>query len=590
MRKGISRAFGMAALTSLAVNFSTNALAQSGQFTDVTIEGHIYEPQRLAPTNERVGKLQVAAGFSVQRFAEGLDNPRILATADNGDVYVTQRKPGNVVLLRDLDSDGIADVQKIVLRLKNAHGIAIRGRQVYIATVKHVYVGDLRNDGSIGRLRTLIRDLPDGGQHPNRTLGFSPQGELFVTVGSTCNECRETNPEHATLLRVTDAEGDHDRRHGPESKKNREIYSSGLRNTLGFDWHPASGRLFGLDNGIDWLGDNEQSEELNELLPRHRYGWPYVYDEDQFNPHTEPQFLTQAQWARLSDEPVGMYTPHAAAMQMRFYRGTQFPAQYASDAFAAFRGSWNRKPPSGYEVVRLRFTGGGEFQAFEPFVTGFIESQPDGTHGFFGRPVGLTLTQDGAVLFSDDTNNTLYKVSYGASAALPPQQLARQILPASAPLTVASSAIGPGQPIDKKYTDYGKGISPPLSWSGVPARTRSLVLMMEDPDALAPLPFVHWLAINIPPQLKSLPPGIDTDFQPLRGQPLRQGSNSISARGYFGPRPPPGDPPHHYHFQLFALDTTLDLPDGFNRHALLEAMRGHVLASGELIGTFQQPE
>lgn len=144
--------------------------------------------------------------------------------------------------------------------------------------------------------------------------------------------------------------------------------------------------------------------------------------------------------------------------------------------------------------------------------------------------------------------------------------------------------------IDVRYSDYGQGISPPLQWSSLPSGTQSLARMMEDPDAIAPLPFVHWTIIDLPPSLRSLPANVRKAFAPLRGQAARQGSNSKSEPGYFGPRPPAGDPPHHYHFQIFALDTRLDLPDGFNRHALLQAMRGHVLAEGELIGLFQAPQ
>ena len=168
-----------------------------------------------------------------------------------------------------------------------------------------------------------------------------------------------------------------------------------------------------MDHGIDWLGDNEQSEELNELQPKTRYGWPYIYDEDQFNPHSEPQELTLEQWAQLSEEPVGLYTPHSAPMQLAFYSAATYPAEYRNDAFIAMRGSWNRKPPSGYEIVRARFGADGTFNAFEPFVTGFLEQQPDGSFGYFARPVGLTIDASGAVLVTDDTNNTLYRIAYG---------------------------------------------------------------------------------------------------------------------------------------------------------------------------------
>jgi Raf kinase inhibitor-like YbhB/YbcL family protein len=561
--------------------------AQQSQLTDVSIQGFVYEPQRLPATDARIHSLTVPQGFRIQRFAEGLDNPRMLAVADDGTVYVTQRTPGNLVMLRDTDGDGIVDLQKIVVRQRNLHGIAIRGREIFLADIKAIYAGDILADGRIGERRIVTAGLPDGGQHPNRTLAFSPDGELFVSVGSTCNECREPNPQHATLQRVANDAA----RSSRDQSAAREIYASGLRNALGFGWHPASGRLYAFDNGIDWLGNDEQSEELNEITAAgQRFGWPYVYDDDQINPHTEPLETTSEKWAEMSEQPVGMYSAHAAPMQMTFYTGAQFPTEYRNDAFVSMRGSWNRKPPHGYEVVRVRFDASGGFTGFEPFVTGFIQPIANG-HGFFGRPVGVTAAKDGAVLFTDDTNNMIYRVAAaGTAASADPQVIAKEIFDAPSTITVASSAIPAGGAIDSKYSDYGQGISPPLQWSSLPSGTKSLVLMMEDPDAIAPLPFVHWTMINLPPSLKALPANVPKTFAPLRGQAARQGSNSKSERGYFGPRPPVGDPPHHYHFQVFALDTQLDLPDGFNRHALLQAMRGHVLAEGELIGLFQAPQ
>ncbi len=560
-------------------------VAQSGKLTDVTVEGHIYEPQKLAPTDARLSHLTVPSGLKLQRFAEGLDNPRILAVADDGTIYVSQRTPGNVVMLRDTDGDGVVDLQKIVLKLKDAHGLAIRGRQLYVTDVKRVYAAPLGDDGTVGKLRTLVKNLPDGGQHPNRTLGFSPDGELFVTVGSTCNECREPNPENATVLRVTDPQG------SPRRNVGREIFASGLRNTIGFGWHPGSGRLIGFDQGIDWLGDNEQSEEVNALEHGKRYGWPYVYDEDQINPHNEPVKLTSEQWARISEEPVGMYTAHSASMQLAFYDSDVLGANLRGSAFIAMRGSWNRKPPSGYELVRTTFTDSGELESVEPFVGTFLERQRDGNFGYFARPVGVAIGKDGAVLLGDDTNNTIYRISREAAAGTPPpQRLATDIFAVPQTIELSSPAFADGQPIDLRYSDYGPGVSPPLHWKKIPQGTRSLVMLMEDPDALAPLPFVHWLAVNVPAGINGAPEGVRTAFAPYRDQPVRQGSNSKSTTGYFGPRPPAGDPPHRYHFQLFALDTELALPDGFNRAAVLKAMSGHVLAKGVLTGTYQQPE
>ena len=573
--------FGLA-LASLAAPLH----AQQGQLTDVAIQGYVYEPQRLPPTDERIQSLTLPQGFRIQRFAQGLDNPRMLAVADDGTVYVTQRTPGNLVMLRDTDGDGIADIQKVVVRQRQLHGIAIRGKEIYLADIRAIYAGGIHPDGRVGPRRIVSTGMPDGGQHPNRTLAFSPEGELFVSIGSTCNECREPNPQHATLQRVVS-----EVLRSSKPTQSREIFATGLRNSLAFGWHPGSGRMYAFDNGIDWLGNDEQSEELNEVFAGKRYGWPYVYDDDQINPHTEPIETSSEAWAEMSEEPVGMYTAHAAPMQMTFYTAAQFPTEYRNDAFVPMRGSWNRKPPSGYEVLRIRYDAGGDFTAFEPFVTGFIQPIGEGQHGFFGRPVGATTAKDGALLFTDDTNNIIYRVAYtGAVAAADPQVLAKEIFDAPATIEVSSPAIADGGAIDVKYTDYGKGVSPPLKWSSLPAGTQSLVLMMEDPDAISPLPFVHWTAINVPPGLRGLPEDVRKAFAPLAGQPVRQGTNSKSERGYFGPRPPAGDPPHHYHLQLFALDTRLDLPDGFNRQALLKAMQGHVLAQGELVGVFQAPQ
>ena len=155
-------------------------------------------------------------------------------------------------------------------------------------------------------------------------------------MGSTCNACDETSPENATLLRIS-----------PDGKS-RRIFASGLRNTIGFGWHPDTGELFGMDHGIDWLGDDDQPEELNHLQRDKQYGWPYVYANGKLNPQDEPPGdMTSEEWARLSTNPVLTYTAHAAPMQMVFYRRDRFPAEYRGDAFVAMHGSWNRGTPSG---------------------------------------------------------------------------------------------------------------------------------------------------------------------------------------------------------------------------------------------------
>jgi glucose/arabinose dehydrogenase len=169
-----------------------------------------------------------------------------------------------------------------------------------------------------------------------------------------------------------------------------------------------------MDHGIDWLGDDEQKEELNLLVAGEQYGWPYIYADNRHNPQPEPPGeLSMEEWAKMSRPPVLLHTAHAAPMQLAFYGGAQFPAEYRGDAFVAMRGSWNRKPPSGYEVVRIRFKWGKPV-AFEPFATGFLV-QTDGGWGFIGRPAGVAVAADGALLVSDDTNGVIYRIAYSGS-------------------------------------------------------------------------------------------------------------------------------------------------------------------------------
>lgn len=370
--------------------------------TDVTIEAHVYEPVQQAASKQNVAQLTLPPGFRIAKFAENLGNPRMIAIAGDGTVYVSRRKTGDVVMLRDTNHDGRADQKKIVAVKPMLHGIALRGDTVYLATVKDVFVADRRRDGTLGPLKKIVADLPDGGQHPNRTLAFGPDGMLYVSVGSTCNACAETNPESATILRMRpDGSG-------------REIYASGLRNTIGFGWHPRTNALYGMDHGIDWLGNDDQKEELNRIEKGARYGWPYIYADGKRNPQDDPKDknFSMAQWDAMSRRPQLLYTAHSAPLQLAFYTGKQFPAAYKNDAFVALRGSWNRKPPSGYEVVRVRFDAQGKPARIEPFLSGFLIKRPDGEFDHFARLAGLAVAPDGALFVGDDTNGVIYRVSY----------------------------------------------------------------------------------------------------------------------------------------------------------------------------------
>jgi Raf kinase inhibitor-like YbhB/YbcL family protein len=578
---------------------TTVAAVARQHFSQVDIAVHIVNPEQLEPTPSRVEQLHVPDGFSATVFARNLGHPRELAVSDDGTVYATRRDAGDILALRDADGDGRADQVRTAVRRPMLHGIAFAGRKAYFVGVTDVFSADVKADGTFENIARIIDDLPQGGQHADRTIQMGPDKYLYLSVGSTCNTCNETTPESATILRMA-----------PDGQS-REIFASGLRNTIGFDWHPTTGQMFGVDNGIDFLGDDDQVEELNAISKGKQYGWPYVYAKSKIYPHGEPPGeITAEEWARLSQEPVLTYTAHSAPMQMAFYAGAQFPAEYDGDAFVAMRGSWNRRPPSGYEVVRIHFRDGQPVQ-MTPFLTGFLTSS-GGHPAFFGRPVGVAVAKDGALLVSDDTNGIVYRVAYQGStrttaagapqvsrpvattgtAAPPPAALARERAEGRSPnqLSVDSPAFTSAHAIPLPYSSYGEKFSPALTWTSAPQATKSFAMIMEDPDAKQPKPFVHWLLYNVPATTTRLHESIPGDPRLVEPAGALQGRNSRGQVGYMGPKPPHGDPAHHYHFEMFALDTMLSAEPGLDREALLKAINGHVLASGEVVGTFAAPK
>lgn len=202
----------------------------------------------------------------------------------------------------------------------------------------------------------------------------------------------------------------------------RKVFAGGLRNTIGFGWHPKTGELWGMDHGIDDLGDDKPPEELNRIEEGANYGWPFLWGDNQPNPVRDPANVgkgSMAEWQKKCKPPVLTYTAHAAPLGMVFYpagvsQPHAFPKEYTDDAFVAFHGSWNRKPPRGYEVCRVRFNDKGQPTKFEPFLTGFL--QDDGTK-MIGRPCGLAVANDGSLLVGDDLNGVIYRVSHDATGA-----------------------------------------------------------------------------------------------------------------------------------------------------------------------------
>ena len=563
------------------------------------VEAYFYELTPLKPGRDFASSLKLPRGYRADVWASDLGNARVLAVAPDGSVYVSRRSEADIIRLVDANRDGRADgPPTVIVNRPGMHGLTIHDGMLYFMTVREVFRAPLRPDGGIGEVETLMDDLPDAGQHLNRTLAVGPDNMLYISSGSTCNACDESSQENATLIRAS-LDG-----------KRREVWASGLRNTIGFGWHPRTGELWGWDQGIDWLGNDMQREEVNRIERGKRYGWPYVFENGKLNPQDEPPGgISGARWAAASTDPVLMHVAHSAGMQMAFHTGGGFGPDVGGDAFVALRGSWNRKPASGYELARIRFDARGQATGIEPFVSGFVSR--DGT-GQYGRPCGVAVLPDGSILLSDDANGIVYRITYdgatGQAAALAPpagpmlEQAARgtnvplalarpEARPTgAAQVTVSGGAFNAGGTIPREHSEYGLGISPALSWTAVPGAV-SYAIVVEDADGSAK-PVVHWLAWNVPATTTRLPAGLQ-ERDRLSGGPLEgimQGATGRGTVGWYGPRPPKGDRPHRYHFQLLALDRQLELPLGATRDQLLAAAAGHVLATDDLVGLYAEPD
>lgn len=348
-----------------------------------------------------VERLRVPAGFRVSVFASDLGTARMLAVGDDGTIYVTRRDSGDVLALKDDGTGKAASPRKVITDLHRVHGIALHGGRMYLATIREVYVADVSADGSVGTPRAIVTGLPDGGQHPNRTLGVGPDGMLYVSIGSTCNQCIETNDEHATILQMT-LDG-----------TRRGVFARGLRNTVGFTWNPETRAMWGLDHGSDYKGNEIPPEELNEIQNGLHYGWPFCYGKHVADESyaLDPPGSTKGEFCPRTVAPALTFDAHAAPMQIAFYQGTSFPAEYRGDAFVALRGSWNRSPAVGYKVARIEFRDGVPTRTTD-FLTGFL-AQSGERH--YGRIAGIAVGRDGSLFVSDDANGVIYRVTHGSS-------------------------------------------------------------------------------------------------------------------------------------------------------------------------------
>jgi glucose/arabinose dehydrogenase len=376
-------------LPALALSLAAQAQKGLPEKQPFTATVNTMYPQHLDFNETMVSRLKVPAGFKISISATGLGKPRIMALAEDGSIYITRRDVGDVLLISDKDGDGRYETLKTVwAAFPDVHGITIHDGWLYLASSTTLKRGKLGSDGMVSDTSTLIKDLPDGGQHDNRMIAFGGDGKLYMTVGSDCNDCGETNKELATMLTMN-ADG-----------TGRKIFARGLRNTIGFDWQPGTKEIWGCDNGGDWRGDEWPPEELNKISEGGDYGWPWVYAKQEVDiTREDPAGTTKAAFAKSTVPAVMLFPAHSAPIDFRFFKD--------GDALVAWHGSWNRKVPQGYKIQRIHYVN-GQPQSATDFVTGFLSA--DGKTRI-GRPAGIIVSKKGKVFISDDESGVIYCVS-----------------------------------------------------------------------------------------------------------------------------------------------------------------------------------
>jgi glucose/arabinose dehydrogenase len=347
-------------------------------------------------------------GFKVELYAAGLDEPRQIRVAANGDFFVAESRMGEIEIFRGRDKDGKPEqVSVFASGLNQPFGIAFyppgaNPQWVYVGNTNSVVrfpyrTGDLK---ATGPAQTLVPDLPSGGFHWTRDVVFSRDGKrMFVAVGSGSNiddpDSHPAEVHRADILEYT-----------PEGKF-VGVYASGIRNPVGLALNPATGEVWCSTNERDELGDNLAPDYVTHVQQGGFYGWPWFYT----GGHPDPRL--EGKHPELKDKvivPDVLLTAHNASLGITFYDGNQFPVEYRGDLFAGEHGSWNRSTRTGYEVIRVPLESGHASGVHEDFLTGFVT--PEGN--VWGRPVGVAVGRDGSLFVTDDGSKSIWRVSYSA--------------------------------------------------------------------------------------------------------------------------------------------------------------------------------
>lgn len=339
-----------------------------------------------------LSSIKLPPGFVIELYASDIENARSMAMGAEGTLFVGTKNEDRVYALVDENNDNRVDKKYIIAEgLTSPNGVAFKDEDLYVAERSRI----LRYDNIESRLAqppqaTVVFDAyPTESHHGWKYIAFGPDDKLYVPVGAPCNICLEENPVFASITRM-DADG-----------SNMEIFAEGIRNTVGFDWHPQTGELWFTENGTDWMGNNEPLDELNKAPERGmHFGFPFCHN----GIHQDSEYDS-----RGCDEFVGPEInlgPHVAALGMKFYTGDMFPEKYKNQVFIAEHGSWNRIEPIGYRISLVEMEN-GQAKNYTTFAEGWL----DGSRAW-GRPVDILQLPDGSLLVSDDHANAIYRISY----------------------------------------------------------------------------------------------------------------------------------------------------------------------------------
>ena len=332
-----------------------------------------------------IQRLKVPSGFKIEMYATGLENARTLVLGDKGTIFVGTRSAGKIYAIQNKTNIVIAE------DLNMPNGLAFYKGSLYVADVDRIFRYDnIEQNLTKPPQAVLIRDdLPTDSDHGWRYIAIGPDERLYISLGAPCNICKEGDYAQIRSMKLDGTD--------------ERIEAKGIRNSVGFTWHPQTKKLWLTDNGRDWLSDDTPPDEINKIDYRgQHFGFPYchggVIQDTEFNQKSCSEF----------SPPILPLGAHVAPLGIMFYSGAMFPKQYQNQLFVAEHGSWNRSEKAGYRVMLGRLTG--EKVQYEPFVTGWLQGE-----SAWGRPAYLLVLPDGSMLISDDQSGVIYRVSYSAN-------------------------------------------------------------------------------------------------------------------------------------------------------------------------------